>query len=179
MDTETREGLAEGLRRAADLLSAGMPEGNDRREILRACDTVRAAFVGMGFDEGSSRKRVVGFLRSVALANGVIGKRTAHRLCHRTFEEDGDAAEKWLLERGLLEDQGSEGFALSDEGASYLEQHKAEFAAPHADKQRRPDEPRRRSSSRPRDSRDARGPSNGKPAAASVAPEDAPASGEA
>jgi hypothetical protein len=128
MDPEVRKELADGLHRASELLGDGPFDSTKRREILRACEAVRAALLGMGFDEGASRKRVVSFLRSVALANGVIGKRTSGRLSHRTFEEDADAALKWLLEKFYLEDGGSEGFMLTDEGYGYLDQHKSELA---------------------------------------------------
>ncbi len=141
--------LSAGLRRAADLLAEGSIDGNKRREILKALDPVRAGLLSMGFDEEGSRRHVVSFLRSVTLANGIIGKRTAHRLALRTFEEDGEAAMKWLLERGLIEDQGSEGFLLTDDGAQYLEDHKAELALPPEIKHR-PHGPRARSS-RPRE----------------------------
>lgn len=127
MDLESRETLAHDLKLAAQIMAEAPIDGPRRWEILRACEAVRTALLGMGFDEGSSRKRVVSFLRSVALATGVIGKRTAHRLCHRTFEGDADAALKWLLEKGFLEDQGSEGFMLTDHGGDYLEVHKAEI----------------------------------------------------
>ena len=126
MDLEVRKELADGLRRASELLADGPFDSTKRREILRACEAVRAALLGMGFDEGGSRKRVVSFLRSVALANGVIGKRTTSHLSHRTFDEDADAALKWLLEKDYLEDAGSEGFLLTDSGYGYLDQHKAE-----------------------------------------------------
>ncbi len=151
MDPEVRIELADGLRRAADLLAEGPIDGPRRKEILKAADAVRGALLGMGFDEGASRKRVVSFLRSVSLANGVIGKRTAHRLCHRTFEEDADAALKWLLEKEYLEDGGSEGFGLTDPGYAYLDTHKAEIAPPPAE--RKGD---RHGSSRPRSSRQSR-----------------------
>ena len=127
MDPDVRNALTEDLRRAVDLLADGPIDGPRRREILKACEAVRAALLGMGFDEGASRKRVVSFLRSVSLANGVIGKRTSHRLCHRTFEEDADAALKWLLEKAYMEDAGSEGFVLTDGGYQYVESHKGEF----------------------------------------------------
>lgn len=127
MDPEVRKELADGLRRASELLADGPFDSARRREILRAVEAVRSALLGMGFDEGGSRKRVVSFLRSVALANGVIGKRTSARLSHRTFEEDADAALKWLLEKGYLEDAGSEGFILTEQGYGYLEQHKSEL----------------------------------------------------
>lgn len=127
MDLDVRKELADGLRRASDLLGDGPFDTTKRKEILRACEAVRAALLSMGFDEGASRKRVVSFLRSVALANGVIGKRTSGRLSHRTFEEDADAALKWLLEKSYLEDAGSEGFMLTDQGYQYLDQHKSEL----------------------------------------------------
>lgn len=145
MDSQNFQDHAASLRHVADLLSDGSMDGVKRREILKAIEPLRTALLSMGFDEGASRRRVLSFLRSVTLANGVIGKRTAHRLAIRTFEEDGEAAMKWLLERRLLEDQGSEGFVLTDEGSQYLEDHKAEFGAP-PEPRRRPHAPRARSS---------------------------------
>ncbi len=145
IELQNLDELSAGLRRAADLLAGGSIDGNKRRDILKALDPVRTALLSLGFDEEGSRRHVVSFLRSVTLANGIIGKRTAHRLAIRTFEEDGDAAMKWLLERRLIEDQGSEGFLLTDDGADYLEEHKAELALPPEIK-RRPHGPRARSS---------------------------------
>ncbi|MBM3267329.1 MAG: hypothetical protein FJZ01_06750 [Candidatus Sericytochromatia bacterium] len=149
MDAEVRIELAEGLRRAADLLAEGPVDSPRRKEILRAAEAVRNALLGMGFDEGASRRRVVSFLRSVSLANGVIGKRTASRLCHRTFEEDAEAALKWLLEKGYIEDAGSEGFQLTETGYQYLDTHKAEIAPPAAER-------KGHGTSRPRSSRSSR-----------------------
>ena len=145
IELQNLDELSAGLRRAADLLAEGSIDGNKRREILKALDPVRTALLSLGFDEEGSRRHVVSFLRSVTLANGIIGKRTAHRLALRTFEEDGEAAMKWLLERRLLEDQGSEGFLLTDDGSQYLEEHKAELALPPEIK-RRPHGSRARSS---------------------------------
>ena len=143
MDSLNFQDFAASLRQAAELLADGQMDGVKRREILKVLEPLRTALLGMAFDEGASRRKVVSFMRSVTLANGVIGKRTAHRLAVRTFEEDGEAAMKWLLERRLLEDQGSEGFFLTVEGVQYLDEHKGEFlpSAP---------EPRHRRSHAPR-----------------------------
>ncbi|MBU6428120.1 MAG: hypothetical protein KGR26_03850 [Cyanobacteria bacterium REEB65] len=148
MDSQNTLEMAAALRQAADSLAAGPIDGTARREILRAIEPVRTFLLSMGFDEGSSRRRVLSFLRSVALANGIVGQRTAHRLCIRTFEEDADGAMKWLQERNLLEDQGSEGYAITEQGMDYLEEHKAEFQPP-PEARRRPHAPRARRSTEP------------------------------
>jgi hypothetical protein len=186
MDADVRKEHADALRRAAELLAEGPVDSAKRKEILRATEAIRNALMSLGFDEGGSRKRVVSFLRSVSLANGVIGKRTAHRLSHRTFEEEADGALKWLIEKTYLEDAGSEGFVLTESGYTYLDTHKADIAPPPAER-RGPKDQRSRSGARPAGAREARShirppgvqAAGAVPAAAAAEPATAPAPGEA
>ena len=127
MDAQTRESLSSALRKAAELLGGSTSPAIIRKDVLAAVRRVQEAFLALGFDEQASRKRLVYFLRSVRLANGVLGARTAQRLLARTFEEEAELAEKWLFAEGILLDQGDEGILLTETGAQYLEAHRAEF----------------------------------------------------
>lgn len=127
MDATQREALAAALRKAADQLAGASAPALVRKDVLAACRKVQEAFLALGFDELASRKRLVYFLRSMELANGVVGARTAQRLLVRTFEEEAELAEKWLVEQGLLADHGDDGILLAEAGAQYLTQHRAEF----------------------------------------------------
>ncbi|MEB3299737.1 MAG: hypothetical protein VKO21_09665 [Candidatus Sericytochromatia bacterium] len=127
MDAVQREALATALRKAAELLAGATSPQVVRKDVLAACRKVQEAFLALGFDEQASRKRLVHFMRSMELANGVIGARTGQRLMTRTFEEEAELAEKWMLEQGLLLDQGDEGIVLTEAGIAYLTQHRAEF----------------------------------------------------
>ncbi|MBM3258798.1 MAG: hypothetical protein FJY99_03515 [Candidatus Sericytochromatia bacterium] len=127
MEAMQREALVAALRKAADQLAAASSPALVRKDVLAACRKVQEAFLALGFDELASRKRIVYFLRSMELANGVVGARTAQRLLVRTFEEEAELAEKWLVDNDLLSDHGDEGILLAEAGIQYLTQHRAEF----------------------------------------------------
>jgi hypothetical protein len=127
MEAMQREALVAALRKAADQLAAASSPALVRKDVLAACRKVQEAFLALGFDELASRKRLVYFLRSMELANGVVGARTAQRLLVRTFEEEAELAEKWLVDKGLLSDHGDEGILLAEAGIQYLTQHRADF----------------------------------------------------